>query len=256
MAGTNDLHSEEPYQLTLFRGMDHILASRLKTNVVVCSVPHRYDDPSLNENICHSNAYIARSVRSYKGGMKLYYNDVNAYLRRSHFTRHGLHLNRNGKRTLVRQLERFVKHAVGSDCSSSILRGPRMSQTNINSLVTISPVIKPYPVSPIQSQLPKPSDCMDTSIRMLPDQTPFPEIDSSPLLAARKSLRTLVRQLERFVKHAVGSDCSSSILRGPRMSQTNINSLVTISPVIKPYPVSPIQSQLPKPSDCMDTSIR
>ncbi|XP_039299450.1 O-acyltransferase like protein-like [Nilaparvata lugens] len=34
----------------------------LKTNILVCSVPYRYDDPALNENISYANAYLSRAM--------------------------------------------------------------------------------------------------------------------------------------------------------------------------------------------------
>ncbi|RZF37856.1 hypothetical protein LSTR_LSTR016037, partial [Laodelphax striatellus] len=112
LAGTNDVHLYEPYQLTLLQGMDALFDLNLNTNIVVCGCPCRYDDPTLNDDIQYFNSYMSRMVLNYDGVSRLHYLDINVFLQRTHLTRHGLHLNRHGKRLLSNQLSIFIKKTV------------------------------------------------------------------------------------------------------------------------------------------------
>ncbi|RZF36616.1 hypothetical protein LSTR_LSTR007319 [Laodelphax striatellus] len=102
--------------------MTSLLELNQRTNILVCSVPYRYDDPTLNENILNSNSYLSRVVRNYKGGLQLQYRDINDFLERSHFTRHGLHFSRKGKKVLVGHLAGCIEQTLrvcASACSNS-----------------------------------------------------------------------------------------------------------------------------------------
>jgi len=73
-----------------------------ESNIVLISAPHRHDlnpDSCVNKEVCKYN-------RSMKKLVKLYTN-VNYFetdLEKSHFTKHGFHLNSEGKDFLVQQL--------------------------------------------------------------------------------------------------------------------------------------------------------
>ncbi|XP_039279745.1 uncharacterized protein LOC111056525 isoform X1 [Nilaparvata lugens] len=177
LAGSNDHHLDEPYQLTLFQGISSLLELNLKTNIIVCSVPLRYDDQRLNENILHSNSYLSCMVRNCNGKMKLHYFDINIFLQRTHFTRHGLHFNRQGKRLISKQLITFVKQNFINNVNSvsmSVVNEVSTRQHTIQSLEIPESLdiqyIGSFPVTPIPPS--SPASCDPTL-----EDTIFTEID-------------------------------------------------------------------------------
>lgn len=100
LAGTNDMNNGEPGQLTVNQGINKLLSSNKKTNIIINSIPYRYDTPRANDNIEFVNLNIEKKIKVYKGKLQLIYNDINSILKRSHYTAHGLHLNKRGKRLL------------------------------------------------------------------------------------------------------------------------------------------------------------
>ncbi|XP_039282942.1 uncharacterized protein LOC111046414 [Nilaparvata lugens] len=162
LAGTNDFHVDEPHQLTVFQGINALLKLRLKSKIVVCSVPYRYDNLSLNENILFSNSYLSRVVSEYEGGLRLSFLDVNDFLQRSHFTRHGLHLNRRGKLILARNFEVFAKQNAArigvGDLDLSANTGGRATTADELRIPQLpeSPAINylgSYPITPNQEEM-------------------------------------------------------------------------------------------------------
>lgn len=104
LAGSNDINHLDPGVLTVTKGLQALLSFDTDTNIIVHSIPYRYDDPSLNNNIYYANLTISKLVKDYTGSKKLFYGDVNSMLTRSHFTRHGLHYNKMGKKLLARKV--------------------------------------------------------------------------------------------------------------------------------------------------------
>lgn len=148
LAGTNDLHRDEPFQLTLDQGMRCLTEVDLRTNVLVCGVPYRHDYPVLNDNICYANSYLSRAVEGYTGSLSIHYKDINKFLGRSHFTRHGLHLGRRGKRILGNHLAGYVRDFVGDGHASL---STEVTVKEANSCVISSPIIQPHPAVPLPS---------------------------------------------------------------------------------------------------------
>ncbi|KAL1460248.1 hypothetical protein WDU94_012174 [Cyamophila willieti] len=67
------------------------------TNVIVSSILYRHDSLSLqNINICYTNEYLEKKCQ----GLNVNFLQCNAFVKRRHFTRHGLHLNIAGKRVI------------------------------------------------------------------------------------------------------------------------------------------------------------
>lgn len=155
LAGSNDLDYNQPAQLTVSMGIKSLLSLNLDTNIIINSIPFRYDNPSLNDNIDFLNQTVFKSVRNYKGDLNLFFNDVNAILTRSHFTRHGLHYNRRGKRLLAQHFADFIKQAGGN--SPILLDIVESSCSNLDELKSLRSIpcvvsrtenvslIEPYP---------------------------------------------------------------------------------------------------------------
>lgn len=112
LAGTNDIGRCEPSQLSITQGVKSLLSLRVDTNVIINSVPYRFDKTQFNDNIFYANMAITRLVRDYRGPLRLSYGDLNAVLNRNHFTRHGLHINKAGKRVLGRNIVHTVNRRV------------------------------------------------------------------------------------------------------------------------------------------------
>lgn len=104
LGGTNDIGKCEPSQFSITQGLKTLLSLNVNTNIIINSVPLRFDTNEFNDNILYANMVITRLVREYKGPLKLYYGDLNTILHRNHFTRHGLHINRAGKRVLGKSI--------------------------------------------------------------------------------------------------------------------------------------------------------
>lgn len=109
LAGSNDVHLHEPAQLTVTQGIKSLLSLDLEMNVILNLIPYRYDNPSLNDRISFCNGIITNLVHDYNGKLNIFCDDINLVLGRSHFTRHGLHLNRQGKRRLGSHWSKSLK---------------------------------------------------------------------------------------------------------------------------------------------------
>lgn len=104
LAGTNDIGQYEPSQLSIAQGLKSLLSIEVETNVIINSVPYRYDTMQFNDKIFYANKAITKLIREYKGKLSVSYGELNAILQRRHFTRHGLHINKRGKRILGRSI--------------------------------------------------------------------------------------------------------------------------------------------------------
>lgn len=104
LAGTNDMHQGEPGQMTTIQGLNSLLSINTETNVIINSIPLRYDTTLVNDNICFANVCLEKKIKQYKGKLNLIYQDTNTFLQRRHYTKHGLHFNKHGKRCLARSM--------------------------------------------------------------------------------------------------------------------------------------------------------
>lgn len=183
LAGTNDIGKCQPSQLSIMQGLNALLSLDVNTNVIINSVPYRFDTMKLNDNIFYANMAITRIVRQYKGPLSVSYGDLNAILRRNHFTRHGLHINRAGKRVLGKNIVQTIDsrvrttslppEVVKEDNWRGLCRGPesgihRQRTGNQARDMDLS-LIEPYP-SPDKSAVQSFSDdgLLTTSLRNFP----------------------------------------------------------------------------------------
>jgi hypothetical protein len=102
LAGTNDFRRKDrPVKFDT----SEVKKLAVSTNVLLSHVPYRFDSPSYNHCISRANSWLDKSVDSISA-----LHTVNlTSLKRSHYTRHGLHLNAGGKRKLASILNRAVK---------------------------------------------------------------------------------------------------------------------------------------------------
>uniref|UniRef100_A0A8D8QA56 Uncharacterized protein n=1 Tax=Cacopsylla melanoneura TaxID=428564 RepID=A0A8D8QA56_9HEMI len=100
---------------------------RYKTNVIVSSILYRHDGFSFqNTNIYYANEYLENKCRA----MNINYLNINGFFRRRHYTRHGLHLNQAGKRTLSLKLRDFVEsHLLSMTIPTVNLNLTQLAQT-------------------------------------------------------------------------------------------------------------------------------
>lgn len=157
LAGTNDIGQYEPSQLSITQGLKSLLSLDVKTNVIINSVPYRFDTMQFNDKIFYANMAITKLIREYKGKLSLTYGELNTILHRCHFTRHGLHINKRGKRILGRSIVDTINSRVGptlpqalddrqqkTACTKPIV----LAKTNIrqpNELEVNLSLIEPFP---------------------------------------------------------------------------------------------------------------
>jgi len=87
---------------TALRHNRHFINSNNHTNIILISVPHRYDlkqSSCVNNEIRAFNRKLMKSVRAFKHASVLEMTSD-----RNHFTKHGLHLNGLGKEVLSKQI--------------------------------------------------------------------------------------------------------------------------------------------------------
>uniref|UniRef100_A0A8D9E7U8 Uncharacterized protein n=1 Tax=Cacopsylla melanoneura TaxID=428564 RepID=A0A8D9E7U8_9HEMI len=76
-----------------------------KTNVIVHNIPYRYDKLShLSTNIYETNKNL--KYKSHKNNFHLF--ESNTCMTRSHFTKHGLHYNKSGKKHVSAELIKYL----------------------------------------------------------------------------------------------------------------------------------------------------
>jgi hypothetical protein len=88
------------------RHIRNFINSNNHTNIILISVPHRYDlmqSSCVNNEIRLFNRKLMKSVRAFKNAFVL---DITSD--RNHFTKHGLHLNSLGKEVLSKQIVSYI----------------------------------------------------------------------------------------------------------------------------------------------------
>ncbi|KAI5700340.1 hypothetical protein M8J77_020513 [Diaphorina citri] len=115
-AGTNDMNTLEPNSAKILP-IKHLISLANITNVILCSIPYRFDSLAhLSTNVYETNTYLKYVCTKYN----FTYFDTNAILRRSHFTRHGLHYNGKGKYVLSKNILDLIAHR------SSVVKTPQI----------------------------------------------------------------------------------------------------------------------------------
>lgn len=100
-AGTNDTNMQN-----FKKSVYNLLSSCQSVNLHINTIPYRYDRPELNDFIYEKNKFLFDLSLIYK--FKLI--DVNLFLNRGDYTKHGLHFNRGGKDKLCYIFVEFLKN--------------------------------------------------------------------------------------------------------------------------------------------------
>lgn len=87
-AGSNDFKFD-----TFIEAVQNVIEICAHTNLLINSIPYRYDKPSANRFIYKQNSHILNMSQEYN----FKFNDLNIFLRRNDYTKHGLHFNGKGK---------------------------------------------------------------------------------------------------------------------------------------------------------------
>ncbi|RZF34855.1 hypothetical protein LSTR_LSTR015677 [Laodelphax striatellus] len=127
MAGSNDFGGYEPGHLTVQQGLDVILGARLNANIIISSIPIRYDVPHLNEDILFANAAISNRISLCRSMSTITYIDFNGRMQRYHFSKGGLHYGKKGKRLLGKT---FCEMVIGKNQSKRQVREEQMTTCN------------------------------------------------------------------------------------------------------------------------------
>ncbi|XP_039299872.1 uncharacterized protein LOC120355496 [Nilaparvata lugens] len=119
MGGTNDIGAQTSRSVNKFKKvLDILVPMSLKTNLIMTTIPHRFDRPQLNQTIDEINDAIHKHINSStrKNSKRIRMCFINERLRRANFTRHGLHLNGSGYNILCTRLAELVENK--SPCRS------------------------------------------------------------------------------------------------------------------------------------------
>lgn len=131
-AGTNDMSGAPPASSKLL-STSCLQTLATKSNIVLNSIPYRHDThASLSTQIYETNKGLEHKIYS----SKFSFFNVNQFLKRNHFTRHGVHLNKLGKSVFARNLALFFI----SLCNKAPITSPNCSFFNESSILNMSVV--------------------------------------------------------------------------------------------------------------------
>ena len=100
VGGTNDISSQN---FTPNFDLSPVDIISKKCNVVIGEIPYRYDRMNLNNNIYNTNCFL------YSNSMNIRKLEFSS-LSRSSYTKHGLHLNLQGKHIIARQMKDILQN--------------------------------------------------------------------------------------------------------------------------------------------------
>lgn len=114
IGGTNDDN-----KTSLIKLMLNLVDKCFHTNLIISTIPYRYDKDRSNESIYefNKNMYVnITNVQRYNANIDIL--DFNCGMHRNKYTRHGLHLNKQGKVTLSRNILKCVKNIDDQFCDN------------------------------------------------------------------------------------------------------------------------------------------
>ncbi|KAG8245116.1 SUMO1 sentrin specific peptidase 8, partial [Homalodisca vitripennis] len=125
VGGTNSIDNEE-------KKIEQLLISLLKktseTNVVLTTIPHRYDQPQINQKIQNENKKIYKIAEN----QKISFIPINILLTREQYTKHGLHLNKQGKDVLCITIALHASIALSSTVTKKTCDKISTTQPDLN----------------------------------------------------------------------------------------------------------------------------
>jgi hypothetical protein len=239
IGGSNDTDLYQPYSLSIIKGLADLLSLDIETNVLISDVFYRFDAPKLNDDISYANRLIEKRVTEYEGKLNVTFCDMNTVLQRHHFTRHGLHLNRRGKRLLSNQLIDIIKRiekprAVCTQTGSGGSKRVCPVDADISAILPCPSQSQPALVSPA----PAPAAVVSSPLSLTPDDAdlsailPCPTQTLSPPPVSSAALHR--------PGPAVTAPCSS-----PATPAFSLHDF-------PPLPTKSLQSTSNSPTNCMD----
>lgn len=115
LGGANDIRGLSPNSSRNL-SFNRLTEISEKTNIILCTIPYRYDHLArLSTNISYTNEGILFHAKM-NNLMSL---DLNNFLFRRHFTRHGLHLNNSGKYNLANKIVSLLSEFQNDDVLKS-----------------------------------------------------------------------------------------------------------------------------------------
>ena len=116
IGGTNNFQSRNNVITAKYdsQAFKNVLSQSLHTNIIVTTVPHRYDKPA-NSTINEFNMLIRKEVEEFKRSAKfpdrVKILDINEIIKtEDHYKADKLHLNANGKEILAQEIVKYVNH--------------------------------------------------------------------------------------------------------------------------------------------------
>ena len=118
VAGANDKYVSFP-----FKHLKKVIDNCFNTNVLICSVPYRYDYANLNRFIYELNVRLfdfVYEIRKFSNSVGVV--DVNAVYDRFHYTEHGFHIRDKNKHLLIGAIMDSIAELSCKDYNISNLR--------------------------------------------------------------------------------------------------------------------------------------
>lgn len=105
IGGTNDLNCVGCESI-ITEEIENLLEKTNTTNIIISSIPFRYDIPYVNKKIKKININLKRITEKYSHSSFLSFNNMN----RSDYSYHGVHFNNKGKSKLTHLISDFINH--------------------------------------------------------------------------------------------------------------------------------------------------
>jgi hypothetical protein len=246
LAGTNDIGHHEVGLFSVTQSLKRLLSLDIEATIIINEIPYRYDDPTLNDEIFYINKMVYKMVHDFKGKTKIVIGSVNSVLMRNHFTRHGLHYNKIGKRILAHMFSVFIKRRLQSQETvkqehelSSVPCAPR---SNARAASEFS-IIEPFPAEDVVNV--SSSGNLQIRRQSSSDLRSTPKLTvSTPLPRPASYSECLVTSLASSPKSHGDLSCTSST---DNESDATVSSLVD-SVSFPPLPPAPTPTLSPAPA--------
>lgn len=122
LGGTNNITEPNMNHLPqVIQKIEEIVPLSQKTNVIISTIPNRFDRPELNKTINLTNKSIHKTINSLKNknSKQMGICFLNERLKRQNFTNHGLHLNQSGKVIFCNRLADLIESRLQSTVNNS-----------------------------------------------------------------------------------------------------------------------------------------
>jgi hypothetical protein len=105
--GTNDIDKPHSKDIDVLTQMVHFIQKYNKTNIIIIDIPYRHDLRKADKTNLRIQSYNSKLKNITKIFQHVSLIEVSSDWR--HFTKHGLHLNRDGKEWLAKKITRQIE---------------------------------------------------------------------------------------------------------------------------------------------------